>query len=549
MARFVVSLVLTLAFLPATAVAAPGDFDTSFGGDGSMSLDWGPFASVTGVLVQPDGRIVASGGGGDPSAFIVARLTSNGPLDTGFGTNGMTTLSVVGGDWADDVARQPDGKIVVAGLTGPTSAEGVVMRLNPNGTADDSFGTGGITGLDYGGADDLLDDVVIQPDGKIVVVGRGGTTNDWVVTRLTPQGLPDPSFDGDGTAVLDLGGDDWASSVALQADGKVVVAGHRSRAAIWVARLNADGSPDTSFSGDGRLPLQPFSGDVSWDMVLQPDGKIVVVGNATGDGFLITRLKPDGSYDEDFSNGEGLAVVNFGSSDTDAAQAVALQASGKIVVAGSTTTGASTRLAVARLQPGGSLDTTFSGDGRQTLSGATSSGWSVALAPDGRIVVTGDRGDGSLVVRLQGDGQAGGGGPAPTPGGPGGGPGGGGGGSKQVPRCAGRRATIVGTKRSDRLKGTRRNDVIVALGGNDRISAGTGNDLICAGDGNDRVIAGLGNDRVYGQNGNDKIEGDSGRDSLSGGAGKDSLAGGGGRDNCTGNGGKDRASCERRRSL
>jgi uncharacterized delta-60 repeat protein len=543
MARFLASLVLTLAFLPATAVAAPGDFDTSFGGDGSVSLDWGPFSSVTGVFVQPDGRIVASGGGGDPSAFVVARLTANGPLDTGFA---MTTLSVVGGEWADDVARQPDGKIVAAGLTGPTSAEGIVMRLNPDGTADGSFGTGGIVGLDYGGPNDLLDDVLIQPDGKIVVVGRGGTTNDWVVTRLTPQGLPDPNFDGDGTAVLDLGGDDWASSVALGADGKLVIAGHRSRAGIWVARLNSDGSPDTSFSGDGRLPLQPASGDVSWDMVLQPDGRIVVAGNATGDSFLITRLKPDGSYDEDFADSQGLAAVSFGSSDTDTANAVALQASGKIVVAGSTRTGTSTVLAVARLQPGGSLDTTFSGDGKQTLNGATSSAWGVALQPDGRVVVSGDRGDGALVVRLQGDGQAGGGGPAPTPGD---GPGGGGAGSKQVPRCAGKRATIVGTNRSNRLKGTRRNDVIVSLGGNDRISAGNGNDLICAGNGNDRVIAGLGNDRVYGQNGNDKIEGDSGRDSLSGGGGKDNLAGGSGRDNCTGNGGKDRASCERRRSL
>jgi uncharacterized delta-60 repeat protein len=538
MARFVASLVLTLAFLPAVAVAAPGDFDASFGGDGSVSLDWGPFATVTDVLVQPDGRIVGSGGGGDPSAFIVARLTSNGPLDTGFGIAGMTTLSVVGGDWAMDVARQPDGKIVAAGSTGPISAEGIVMRLNPDGTADDSFGTGGITGLDYGGPDDLLDDVLIQPDGKIVVVGRGGTTNDWVVTRLTPQGLPDDDFDGDGTAVLNLGGDDWASGVALQADGKLVIAGHRSRAGIWVARLNGDGSPDASFGDNGRLALQPASGDTSWNMLLQPDGKIVVAGDATGDSFLVTRLKPDGSYDDDFANGQGLAAVSFGSSDTDRAHAVALQASGKIVVAGSTQTGASTHLAVARLQPGGALDTTFSGDGTQTLDGATSSAWGVALQPDGRIVVSGDRGDGALVARLQGDGQAGGGGPAPTPGG-GRGP------ITQLPRCAGKRATIVGSPRSDRLKGTRRADVIVALGGNDRIAAGRGNDVICAGDGNDRIDGGVGNDRLYGQNGNDKLGGASGKDALSGGGGKDALNGGGGRDSCAGGSGKDRGACER----
>jgi uncharacterized delta-60 repeat protein len=547
MARFVVSLVLTLALLPATAVAAPGDFDSSFGGDGSVSLDWGPFSSVEGVLVQGDGRIVASGGGGDPSALILGRLTSNGPVDTGFGIGGITTLSLVGGEWADDVARQPDGKIVAAGLTGSAQPEGIVMRLKPDGTADDSFGTGGIVELPYGGPDDLLDDVLIQPDGKIVVVGKGGKTDDWVVTRLTPQGLPDSSFDGDGTAVLNLGGDDWASSVALQADGKLVIAGHSSAQAIWVARLNADGSPDTGFSGDGRLPLQPASGSVSWDMVVQPDGKIVVAGYESGSSFLVTRLKPDGSYDEDFANGEGLAAVSFGSSDMDTANAVALQASGKIVVAGSTTTGASKRLAVARLQPGGSLDTTFSGDGKQTLSGATSAAWGIALAPDGRIVMSGDRGDGALVVRLQGDGQAGGGGPAPTPGG--GGSRGGGGKIKQVPSCAGKRATIVGTGRSDRLKGTRRADVIVALGGNDNIAAGRGNDLICAGDGNDKIAGGLGNDRLFGQNGKDKLAGDSGKDQLDGGGGKDQLSGGSGRDSCNGGSGKDRGYCERNRSL
>ncbi len=545
MARFVASVVLALAFLPATAVAAPGDFDTSFGGDGSMSLDWGTFSSVTGILVQPDGRIVASGGGGDPSAFVVARLTSNGPLDTAFA---MTTLSVVGGDWAEEVARQPDGKIVAVGLTGPISAEGIVMRLNPDGTVDGSFGAGGITGLDYGGPGDFLDDVLIQPDGKIVVVGRGGTTNDWVVTRLTPQGLPDTGFDGDGTAVLDLGGDDRATGVALRADGKLIIAGHRNASGIWVARLNADGSPDTGFSDDGRLPLQPASGDQTDDMVLQPDGKIVVAGKATGDSFLVTRLKPDGSYDEDFADSEGLAAVSFGP-NTDAAHAVALQASGKIVVAGYTLAGTTccTLMAVARLQPGGSLDTTFSGDGKQTLNGASSDAWSVALQPDGRIVVGGDRGDSALVVRLQGDGQAGGGPAGGGPGGGGPGGGGGGGGIKQVPRCAGKRATIVGSSRANRLKGTRRADVIVALGGNDRIAAGRGNDLICAGDGNDRVDGGLGNDRLYGQNGNDKLGGASGRDKLSGGNGKDQLSGGSGRDTCTGNAGKDRGHCERGR--
>ncbi len=544
MTRKLVWLTLALASLPAVAQGASGDLDRSFGGDGVVALDWGGVDFATGVLIQPDGRIAVSGSGGAGEDFIVARVSPSGSPDPSFSGNGFAGFPLgTGLDEANDVARQADGKIIAGGFTSDAAdvSKGAVMRVNPDGGPDGSFGTGGLATIDAGGTTNTVTKLLIQPDGKIVAAGYGGPGLDGVVTRLNPDGLPDASFDGDGRATLDFGGSDYIDAITRQPDGKLVVLGWTGNdGGMWLVRLNADGSPDASFDGDGRKPLPLATGDYGYDVLLQPDGKLVLIGGGRGSGFLVSRLTPDGSFDEGFGNGEGIVAVNFGASDSDFPNGGAvLLANGKMVVAGYSQTGASSQIVVARLQPGGALDTTFHGDGQQTLPGTTA--WGVALQRDGRIVVAGDNGADALIERLQGDSVQGGGGP------PGGGPGGGGGGGgiKQVPRCAGKRATIVGSSRANRLKGTRRADVIVALGGNDRIAAGRGNDLICAGDGNDRVDGGLGNDRLYGQNGNDRLAGASGRDKLSGGNGKDQLSGGSGRDSCTGGSGKDRGGCER----
>jgi uncharacterized delta-60 repeat protein len=545
MALKLVWLTLALALLPAVALAAPGDLDKSFGGDGIVALDWGGVDFATDVLVQPDGRIVVPGSGEAAEDFIVARVTPDGSPDPSFLGNGFADIPLSGDDEAYAVALQADGKIVAAGFTADAAdvSKGVIARLNPDGNLDGSYATAGLAMVDAGGNTNTVTDLLIQPDGKIVAAGYGGPGLDGVVTRLNPDGLPDSSFDGDGRATFDFGGNNYVDAIARQSDGKLVVLGWTADGGMWLVRLNVDGSPDTSFDGDGRKPLPLATGDFGYDVLVQPDGKLVLIGGGVGTGFLVSRLTPDGSFDEDFADRQGIAAINFGASDSDFPNGGAvLQANGKIVVAGYSQTGTSSQIVVARMQPGGALDTTFSSDGQQTLPGTTA--WGVALQPDGRIVVSGDNGADALIERLQGDSVQAGGGPA------GGGPGGGGGSSlTQVPRCAGKRATIVGSSRANRLKGTRRADVIVALGGNDRIVAGRGNDMICGGDGNDRIDGGLGNDRVYGQNGNDKLGGASGKDTLSGGNGKDHLSGGSGRDSCTGNAGKDGGRCERARSL
>ena len=511
-------LVLLLTALPGLAQAAPGDLDPSFDGDGLRTFGADAGDTAKAVLVQPDGKLVLAGHGA--ANFAVARLNPDGITDLSF-DGGMTGADFGGFDFGDAAALQPDGKIVVAGHT-DANQDIAVARFDTEGSLDASFDPGGADGpgkkvFGYGGFD-IANAVLVQPDGKIVVAGTGN--GDFAVTRLNPDGSFDTSFDGDGTAGADFGGADYGYAVALQPDGRIVVAGSAGGEDVGVARFNptgpADDTLDTTFGGNGTKRFGYGGYEAAHAVLVQPDARIVLAGDGGPDRKIaVTRLGPNGSFDDGFGAG-GTAWVDFGG--VGYGWAAALQRDGKLVVAG-TRPGDEDDFAIARLQPGGALDTTFGGDGRTTVDfGGEDSAFSVALQADGRIVVAGDTTVGTdfAVARLQGD-------PPPS-----GGTGPAQGGGRGVPRCVGRRATIVGTARRDTLRGTPRADVIVALGGHDRIRAGRGNDLVCGGAGND------------------DIAGQPGRDRLFGGPGNDRLTGGRARDRCLGGSGRDRAACEAR---
>jgi uncharacterized delta-60 repeat protein len=554
---------LALALGATGALAAPGDLDSSFDGDGIKTIDFLAGESVAAVLAQPDGKIVLAGTSGDALTdnFVVTRLNPDGTPDTSFSGDGAVSADFGAADRVNAAALQADGKLVVAGATQPPggNANVAVARFNANGTLDSSFDEDGLATLEYFDDVDGAEAVLVQPDGSIVLAGYGSSSQSFTLARLNPDGSPDPRFQG--ADMIDIGsfritfgaGVDAARAAALQPDGKIVIAGTNvvdGNENLAVARIEpVTGEPDRTFDGDGIRTIDFGGPDAAHSVLVQPNGKIVLAGHGTGsDDFLVTRLNADGSTDQDFA-GNGSIGIDFGGPGR--GYAAALQANGKILVAGESTAlvpGSQPVASVARLQPGGTLDTTFSGDGRQTFNvGANSVLTGAALQASGRILVAGGTGADMLVARLQGDSAAAGGGPAPTPragpGGrpsnPGGGPGGSGG-RRSAPRCNGKLATIVGSERSDRLKGTRRADVIVSLGGNDKVAGGSGNDVICTGAGNDSIDGGAGNDRLYGQDGKDKLGGASGKDSLSGGAGKDSLSGGGGKDSLLGGPGKDK---------
>jgi uncharacterized delta-60 repeat protein len=424
-----------------------------------------------------------------------------------------------------------------------------------NGSADLSFGGGSGAGLADFGGDEEGDAMAVAPDGKIVVAGSafGKDTDSVVVARFTAAGDNDTSFGTAGTdgAAPDFGASADTHAVAIQGDGKIVVAGNiaaGTKEHFLVARLDdPSGAPDNGFSG-GHMTVD-FGGSFEGAnaLLVQPDGKIVVAGTTDAGGtddFAIARLGTDGKLDPTFGDG-GKATLDFGASD-DQATALALQQNGKIVVVGQRKKGQGANLAdiaVARLQPNGTKDPSF-GSGGQTLVdlGRNEFGTSVTLQGDGKIVVAGNSvnptNQGVVVARLLGD-PVTGGGTGPGTGTPG----------TKVPRCLGRKATIIGTSGRDRLKGTRKADVIVGLGGKDTIKGGGGKDRICSGGGNDhisgqgggdRLSGGAGNDGISAGSGNDRASGGAGKDKILGGAGKDLLSGGGGNDKLLGQGGRDR---------
>jgi uncharacterized delta-60 repeat protein len=399
----VVALLASLAF-PAAAVAAAGDLDPTFSGDGKQTTDFGAGPSAAEAVVrQADGKIIVVGGA--DGNFLVARYNLDGSLDPSFSGDGRVQTNFTGLDGATDVALR-DNKIVVVGFSTDNNDVGhfALARYNANGSLDTSFSGDGKQ-TTAGGFFEATG-VALQADGKIVAVGTTGS--DFALARYNPNGSLDPSFSGDGKQTTDFAfGVAGARGMAIQADGKIMAVGE-SLAGFALARFNPNGSLDTSFSGDG-LQTNDFGGAAAGRKVaVQGDGKIVAVGQGgSGGDFALARYNPDGSLDPSFS-GDGLQTTDFYWEAADGARDVAIQANGRIVAVGAGVGGPTgTDFGLARYNANGSLDTSFSGDGRRRTSftaGRSSSDYvnGVALQGDGRIVAVGVGGGEFALARYLG---------------------------------------------------------------------------------------------------------------------------------------------------
>jgi len=389
--------------LPAQALAQAGVLDTSFSGDGRVVTEFTPrFDAAVDVAAQSDGKLVAAGWAfGQGYRFALARYDADGTLDPTFSGDGKATTNFTSGvDFALDVALQSDGKIVLVGRAGGQGGRFAVARYNADGTLDATFSGDGRAMTNFTPGDDVAYDVVVQADGKIVAGGQAaGKGGRLALARYNVDGTLDASFSGDGRTMTNFtAGVDYVDALAVQADGKIVAAGtsnwNRPGSRIALARYNDNGTLDASFSGDGRLATNfttPFDG--AFGVAVQPgDQRIVAVGQA-GRRFVVLRYGPGGALDPTFS-GNGSVTTRF-SAGWDYAEDVELQADGKIVVAGSANYFGQTTFAVARYEANGSLDTTFSGDGKTTTNfgAGRDSAYGLALQPaDGKIVVAGDAG-------------------------------------------------------------------------------------------------------------------------------------------------------------
>jgi uncharacterized delta-60 repeat protein len=385
-------------------LAAGGALDASFGGDGRVTtaFPYGGFA--TAVAVQPDGRIVVAGVAGDEVGgghFAVVRYLPDGSLDSAFDGDGMAVTPIgERSGMASAVAIDGQGRIVVAG--DDATARFALVRYLPDGSLDPAFGGDGIVTTGFTSGRDIAHAVVIQPDGRIVVAGQAGTrVPRFAVARYRPDGSLDPSFGGgDGKAMTRMGIWGVASAVALQPDGRIVLAGSQG---FGLVRYRRDGALDRSFGGDGRVMAATDTGlgmAFAHALAIRSDGKLVVGGfEATRFSLAIARFRPDGRIDRPFGD-RGWTFTSVGPGD-ELAHGLVLRASGKVVVVadiGPHETGDDVvpRILVLRYRADGRLDTTFGRNGKVTTrfpGGVFVRG--AAELPDGRVVAVGGTGGGS----------------------------------------------------------------------------------------------------------------------------------------------------------
>jgi uncharacterized delta-60 repeat protein len=428
---------------------ADGSLDTTFGTGGKVITDCGVETEVKALAVQPDGKIVVLGSH-TPYPFpyaVVIRYTADGALDTSFGTNGIFFSAV---ERPQDIKVGADNKIYILGYSAvfPSPNPGIQLaRINANGTADTSFGNNGIASGNGGGE---ADQMAFQPDGKIVITATAEPVWTYIasIIRLNANGTLDSGFGvngrrdiggmGSGFGDIRLGG-----GVALQPDGKIVLAGWTWAEAffnsgLFLARLNTDGSLDTSFSSDGIIvhDLSPTM-DRSTDIAVQGDGKILISGTRGDSTAIAVRCDLTGALDATFGTGgvvlltparnataialQGSDIVVVGDDGyernvhlvarlsstgtvlsqqntsfivgkNDYALDAAIQSDKKIVTVGFSTSPAGiTVIAVARLLQNGNLDPDFGTGGRVVFNDGNnlSQAYAVKIQPDGKIVVVG----------------------------------------------------------------------------------------------------------------------------------------------------------------
>lgn len=391
---------------PGAGYRAPGSLDTTFDGDGKALVNFGTTgASAQAVAVQPDGKIVAAGG--DGHNYVVVRLLPGGGLDPAFGTGGKVVLAIgpLASAGAEAMVLQPDGKIVIAGRAnfGPEDDEWAVARLLPNGQLDDGFDYDGILIGPFGSG--AAESLALQPDGKIVVAGGTripatdpiivGDTEEGAlaVARLNADGSRDTTFAAGGTRVTPLGDSPGSDKVLVQPDGRIVLVGWNleiisgsdleARGGLAVLRLTATGLDDSTFGPNG-LRYQENVPQHAFPnaAVLLPNGTIAIAGTSDSAGF-VSGMHSDGTTAAiDPRPFEGIP------------NAIIALPDGELVAAGYTDTATDRVMtSFARLgSPGLTVQA------RATKVPGTAE--AMALQPDGKIVLAGTTGADLTVVRI-----------------------------------------------------------------------------------------------------------------------------------------------------
>jgi uncharacterized delta-60 repeat protein len=528
--------------------------------------------SINAMVVQPDGKVLVGGTSTTSGTLsfgvaVLARYNRDGSLDTTFGIGGRAILDPpLGAVNVNGVVLLPSGKILA--LIDPTHTEatapGAVVRVNPDGSLDSTFGSDGLLQFNF-----RLQTIVALQNDRFLAAGAGP----WRVSNPDPyiqigrydaDGTPDTRFGVDG--ITDVPGWTYVARVLPLADGRILFAGNYAldpaggSGAVGAARLRADGSPDLTYGDAGKVVVQTgsFYGDVATSAALQRDGKVVLGGYARtgGSDFLAVRFTVGGKPDPSFGNHGQVStsfppsyVGDFGAL-TDYATNVVITSDDKIILTGvadvlayGAQPGPARGFAIARYNSDGTLDYSFGDAGRViTFFRAYSASAASALGSDGKLYLAGNTEFGRTgsdfalarylltdpnpitatieagVLKITGS-------PAND--------------SIRLKVSVGR-LIIPGVPKSFPLTAFSKIQ-INALAGNDTLDAsaatvpvtligGDGNDLLFGGAYADLLQGNAGNDTLFGGQANDTLHGNEGNDYLSGGPGADQLFGDAGND-------------------
>ena len=394
---------------PIVSLAQDGSLDLNFDSDGMVSTPIG-----TGddrgysIATQSDGKIVLVGYSynGSNMDFSLVRYNINGSLDNTFDSDGMVTTSVgTGDDIAYSIAIQSDGKIILAGYSyNGSNMDFSLVRYNINGSLDNTFDSDGMVITPVGTGNDIAYSIAIQSDGKIILAGYSynGSSNDFALVRYNINGSLDNTFDFDGFVITSIGSNnDIIRSLVIQSDGKIVAAGIAdiSGDKFALVRYNTNGSLDNTFDTDG-IVITPVGTPVGCgvrNLAIQSDGKVLAGGysyNGWNNDFALVRYNTNGSLDSTFDT-DGIVTIDI-NGDSDVARSVSIQINGKIVVAGSSRTSGYNDFALVRFHTNGSLDNTFDTDGIVITPFGSYDDlvFSMAIQSDGKILAAGYSNDG-----------------------------------------------------------------------------------------------------------------------------------------------------------
>lgn len=382
-----------------------GSPDNTFDFDGKLStIVRGNNGTAKAIAVQTDGKILVAGysSNSNNNDFTVARYDTDGSLDSSLNTTGMLHIDFnATDDFASGIAyRAADEKIIIGGYTfNGAGFEFALAQYNSDGTPDNNFGMNGkvTTAL---GATDFGKALAIQDDGKILLAGHSlQTSNEFAIVRYNTDGTLDSTFNTDGKVTTPFGANSAiATCMTIQPDNKIVIAGQVSndstlRWEIALARYHSDGSLDTSFDGDGQIINPNGNMDNTINAIaLQSDGKIIVAGYAgtspSNNNFLLARYHSDGRIDSSFGT-NGFLITAF-SAQNNQATALMVQPDDKIIAGGFASINSANDFTLARYDANGNLDNSFGTGGKVTTTFGTNDGMTgLAFDADWKIVAVG----------------------------------------------------------------------------------------------------------------------------------------------------------------